>query len=154
MRLPTKRKQQVVKIKASLEDQFKREAKLVFPNECYAIMLGHVKGGEKVVDWLLFPDVTCNHSTPDYVNIREEWWRHAFDVAKLKEMVVLGDIHSHCYENVTGTRDCSPSEADWDRFDRNYVMGICTITKPPNSDRMRASIRYWEVAPRVTKKEG
>lgn len=142
-----KRKVESLKVRKSIEDQFKAEAKMLFPKECYAICLGTVDAkGRRSIEFLIFPDIVGDYSTEDLVMVQDQWWEHARRVAKLKDMEVIGDIHSHCYEADEEVRDASPSMQDWDRFDRSYVQGICAITRVA-SGRLRASLRWWDAPP-------
>lgn len=146
---PDKRRVARLKIKQALIDQFKREAKYLFPVECYAIMLGQRTCGSAEVKWLMFPDIMGDYSTEEAVMVQERWWQHAHAVAKAKDMVVLGDIHSHCYEAAAPVKDHAPSEDDWERFGREYFQGICVCTKTKTGG-IRSSVKFWESTPDVT----
>ena len=150
MSLPPKRKTKTLKVPRSIEDAFKRQAKKLFPLECYAIALGHEKNGKRNIHFLIFPDPDGYNSTDGKVRILNEWWEHARKVARVKKMDILGDIHSHTYDREEGGifKDASPSQADWERLDRNYIQGICVINRVKGG-RLISTLKWWDVGPNL-----
>lgn len=130
-------------------DQFKFEAKSLYPKECYAILLGKRKDDRVTVEHVIFPDLDGTHSSSDSVTIQGKWYQHAEKVAALKGLEVVGDIHSHCRESDKHVDEHAPSQVDWEQLGHEgRVLGICAITKLP-SGQMRASIEFWHGNPRA-----
>jgi len=123
----------------SLRQQFIKAAKLAFPREEFCFLLGRRdENGIFTVAELYFPPGRENSSTVDYVEPDVEWFRWAREIGFQKGLIILGDLHSHCYDaNKEGVADTSPSEQDFqymeaikDDAEHYYsIMGICRVVK-------------------------
>jgi hypothetical protein len=153
-------KQINIALPRKIDKLFKDEAKRLFPKECYAIMVGHCdRKGNLAISDLYFPDVYGMASNTDEVNVLPEWWRHAERLAESKDMVLLGDIHSHPFTH----KECkiynashAPSEADWlgttgaNPFWREwFVQGICVI-RETKAHKLLSSMKFWGTPPCAT----
>jgi len=136
-----------VEVSRKLLDQFKREAKLAFPREKFAYLVGHDCCSDVYVEDLYFPDGVDACCTEDTVNVRPHWIIEARAHASDIEAEVLGDIHSHPFRHGTGDPDRSPSEHDIDRA-WGSIYGICLVHQDRNK-RLRSSIRFWAAQPPV-----
>lgn len=143
--LPAKRGKVYISIEKPLIEQVKREARRLYPVECYAVMLGERTDTGCRIEWLVWPDVSGIHSTEDNVMIKPEWIMHAAGIARDKGLEVIGDVHSHCYESSTVVADHAPSQGDWERLDRNYIQCICVVTKTKKG--LRAGVKFWAMPP-------
>lgn len=112
-----------VKIPKSLVRRIRQEAKAAFPNECYAVLLGHwTPPLVEVADIWVPPDV---QSGPKHVSLRPEWIVEAKDYAREIGYELVGDMHSHTFTRQDALNgvvyDTSPSANDlkayrWDRL--------------------------------------
>jgi proteasome lid subunit RPN8/RPN11 len=146
-----------VNIPKKIADHFKNEAKLLWPNEHYAILIGARLGGDVFeIDSLFYPPEFLIVSSPTHLDINYQ----SFDLAKKHAdsmgLEVLGDIHSHCYDKLAvNGNDCGPSEIDLDQCipprritaGQTTIFGICTIWKRPKT--MRSRIRFWPQIPQI-----
>jgi proteasome lid subunit RPN8/RPN11 len=147
---PDKRECVGVTISRRLVDQIKREAKRLFPVECYGIMLGTRASSSITIEQIIWPDVSGTHATEDFVMVKPEWQQHAEGVARDSGLQVIGDVHSHCYEQPV--TDHAPSQDDWDRLDRTYIQAIVVVTPCGKPGSLRASVKIWDCPRSVTMK--
>ena len=148
-----------VVVPVEITNEFKKKAKLVFPNEAFAYLLGHEEDNVVIVDELFFPKDVDSFCTPGNVHIQWGWGKQAQRRAKKIDGLVLGDIHSHPYTHEELTpppcvcgrdkhskmkADMAPSEQDWEAFKENkfQLMGLCIITETKNK-RLRAKTKFW-----------
>lgn len=120
----------VVKFPRYLKRRFLKEAKALFPNEAYALILGvRLDDGSLEIKDLFIPEDIQKYSTPEFVNVPDEWFRKAHELAFYSNSIVLGDIHSHCYRKNEGITDATPSEGDYRRVAevRKYMMHYYSI---------------------------
>lgn len=128
---------------ARLQNAFKKAAKAAFPREEYALLLGKCdENGEFKVEDLYFPSDRAENSGPYHVDVRDEWFKHAQERYFKQGLIVLGDIHSHCYDSGKETpADMMPSEVDIhslsylkDGLEPYYsIMGILRLIKKKKS---------------------
>lgn len=127
-----------------------RKAKKAFPNEEYAILLGNFRGQRFFVKELYFPPERLNVMSPDFVPVQPEWFTEAHKYARSKNLYILGDIHSHCYEmSEPGFPGTDPSEADWEYAEymkkatgnKYRLMGIVRVLK--REDKYMCRSRFW-----------
>jgi hypothetical protein len=78
--------------------------------------------------------------TPDYIQFEEDELDHQGDEAKEERLELLGTIHSHTSEDLSG----EPSILDiyGSTAAIETVIGICAIEKR-ESGRMKTLVRYW-----------
>jgi len=136
-----------------LEREFKRQAKAVFPRECYGILLGTVAGDSVVVDEIWIPPVEelRAFATPTEVTTEgvTKWYLDAIERAREEDLTIVGDVHSHPYPWSTyggQNKDRTQSESDLEsqEFSNPLVCGICTISEQAREGgRLRASFRWW-----------
>ena len=132
-----------------LSSKFHKAAKLLFPNEEYAILLGRETAEGFCIDHLYFPTERLNSQSPDYVKVRPNWFETAQEMAEMLELEVIGDIHSHCYEEIDSTAGTDPSEADWEYAESQRLesagiyrlMGIVRVLK--KGDKLSCRTRFW-----------
>jgi proteasome lid subunit RPN8/RPN11 len=142
-----------VELPKSLAGEFKKAAKLIFPVESYAILLGKVsKNGVYRVKELYFPPEAPFHANENVVNVRDSWWKDARVIARGKKLSLLGDIHSHTYDKQwVPDKTCQPSTADLERFDflrrktrlPAPIFGIVCVY--PSKRGYEAIFKFWPV---------
>jgi proteasome lid subunit RPN8/RPN11 len=142
-----------VELPKKLASEFRKAAKLVFPVESYAILLGKVGGnGVYKVHELYFPPEAPSYSTDDIVNVQDSWWKDARLIARGKKLSLLGDLHSHTYPPAwEPDKTCQPSTADLERFDflrrktrlLAPIFGIACIY--PSKRGYETVFKFWPV---------
>ena len=134
-----------------LSKKFYREARKAFPDEEYAILLGKKTREGFRIDYLYFPTERLNDRSPDFVNVDQNWFETAQEMANTLNLEVLGDIHSHCYaadEDGFGA-GTDPSEADWEWAEamktisggKYRLLGIVRVLKKGN--KLSCRTRFW-----------
>lgn len=146
-----------VRIPKALEEHFKKSAKAAFPNEEYAILIGHKSGPEtfEVID-LYYPADRQRFCSPHHVKVQAKWFKEARKEARSRGYRLIGDIHSHPYDNEPA--DASPSECDWDNAEypkywtngAQIITGICMVIKKPT--RWYSRVRFWPTFRAIRKK--
>lgn len=104
---------------AYLQRHFAKLARKLFPKEAYCILLGRKLENSPYlfhIEDLYIPADLEKHVSPDFVNVQKSWFGMAHEVAFQYGKLVLGDLHSHCYDESSGFSDAAPSEADLDRI--------------------------------------
>ncbi len=132
-----------------LSQKFYKVARSAFPNEEYAILLGKKTPEGFQIDHLYFPSERLNDLSPDYVNVQPNWFETAQEMAGMLKLEVLGDIHSHCYEEIDSHAGTDPSEADWEYAEQKRIlsggkyrlMGIVRVLK--KGDKLSCRTRFW-----------
>jgi hypothetical protein len=149
-----------VELPRKLAMEFKKAAKIQFPAECYAIILGKAgKNGVYRPSELYFPPDAPKFSHDDVVWVQDRWWKDARLIARGKKLSLLGDIHSHCYSDEwIPDKTCQPSVTDLSRFDflcrktkiKAPIFGICCLF--PSKRGMEMRLKFWPVArnPKLT----
>lgn len=138
-----------------LIEQFKRSAKKRFPIEDFAFILGTRLNSKLVVKYLWFPHDREQHTTDEAVFTPVHWITGVKQIALDRGLEVLGDIHSHCFED---RMDCIPSEHDLDHPEimeflsegEESFQAICTVWKTPKTKR--AAIRLWPIFKKIKTK--
>jgi hypothetical protein len=97
-----------------LQDRFKKSAKKIFPVEECAFLIGRKdENGDYRVEDLYFPEDRLEHSSDVHIDISSKWFRTAQETYFERGQVVLGFLHSHCYDaKKEGIADLMPSLAD------------------------------------------
>lgn len=128
-----------VEISRRVITAFKIQAKLAFPRETIAYMIGEDAGTAVSIENLWFPEDAVG--TRNSIMLHDAWRTIAQDAAKDLDMTVLGTIHSHPYP-----ADCvanpAPSVEDLVHGDLGPLMGICTVLRMRNGG-LRSAIRIW-----------
>jgi proteasome lid subunit RPN8/RPN11 len=142
-----------VELPKKVASEFKKHAKLIFPIEGYAILMGKVtKSGVYRVSELYFPPEALSKSTDSVVWVQDSWWKDARGVARGKKLSLLGDLHSHCFDaSWTPDKTCQPSTADLERFDFLWrktrlpapIFGIACIY--PSKRGYETVFKFWPV---------
>jgi proteasome lid subunit RPN8/RPN11 len=142
-----------VEFPKALAGKYKREAKNIFPVECYAILLGKVtKKGVYRVTELYFPPDAPSFSTDEIVDVQDSWWKDARVLAREKKLSLLGDLHSHCWPpSYAPDKSGQPSTADLERFDflrrktrlPAPIFGICCVY--PSKRGYEGVFKFWPV---------
>ncbi len=139
----------IVEVKASRRavDQFKTAARKCFPNETYAMLIGHEHPKGADIHYVWFPESVI--SSPAQILVDSAWIIEAEEWAREEhDMVVVGDIHSHPYKYTErpiggGLPDHSQSEADIDVWPEwKKINGICRVVEF-ESGILRCSVRFW-----------
>ena len=122
--------------------EFKVKAKDIFPLEQYAVAIGTIDGSTVEVEDIIYPEFK---STDCQVFLNPIVLSEIALEAKECGLRVLGDIHSHCYEeeySIDGYKmDRARSEADHYYAPLFIIQGICVIIK--HKGKMKASIKWW-----------
>lgn len=127
-----------VKISRKLISEFKKSAKMAYPHEEYAILLGyHDENTGFLILGFYFPPDRGAFVDEANVHIQPRWTKEAQKTAKSIGLQVIGDIHSH------PSGECGPSECDIDSQTASSaeIFGICGITKTRRG--LRSRIRFW-----------
>lgn len=137
---------------AKLSSKLYKRAKKAFPNEEYAILIGkRLKNKDFEVVFLYFPTERLNDQHPEHVNVDQNWFETAHEMALTFGLEVLGDIHSHCYDvyEEGGNPGTDPSEADWEWAEemknisggKYRLLGIVRVLK--KGDKVSCRARFW-----------
>lgn len=138
-----------VEIHQNVARRFVRLSKKRFPIETFAILLGRRTETKLVVSDLFIPTDLDKFTTEEVVFGNPEWPKLAKIKAQEEGLLILGDIHSHCFKEQI---DCVPSEFDWDHSQdilkitegKMATMGILTIwRKPP--EKYKSRLRFWPI---------
>jgi proteasome lid subunit RPN8/RPN11 len=96
------------------------------------------------VEDIWVPEDLQGQCTKTNVFLKDEWWTLAAREAALKDLSVIGDIHSHP-ARYKGRPDCAPSEDDWhNNLPGHFIHGVCVVQKLANGN-LRATTRLWPV---------
>lgn len=103
-----------------------------YPNECCGFLIGTETKAKTTVDYIYIPEDQEKQSTEDYINITQDWWDEAVELAENHDFKLLGFIHSH-----PDYKETSMSEGDLaltDLFKQELdvfepIMGIVAVWK-------------------------
>ena len=97
MESPTK-----IHISASLLKKIKDSAKAMMPKEDFGILLGTLSEGDITICDVYFPPDRANHTTENSVpaTAMRVWYRQARKILKKRELLILGDTHSHPFSSL------------------------------------------------------
>lgn len=143
--------QVIIQVSEQLTKEFNKKAKKSFPNEAFAYLMGHIESEKIIVDDLFYPADVDSFCIPGQVNVQQKWMTEAKRRAKSTNTIILGDIHSHSYNNKQVkmyNADTSPSEQDWNSLVDGHIMAICLITELKDG-RLRARTKFWGPMPQV-----
>lgn len=124
-----------------------KEAKKAFPRETYAFLLGSEDENTKNIQELYIPSDQDKWCTSECVMRTNFWVKEAKKYIKSKNLVVLGDIHSHCYFDIdakTCDESLSFTDITYSYFVRESfkcpdpIVGLLILKKPKH--RIRASV--------------
>lgn len=96
----------------------------------------------KATQWIIVPD--------------ENWLREVEKRAEEDDLVVVGDIHSHCSQNSDGFNcETAPSEGDWAAvpryqylFSGTYTfMAVMALHK--SAVKIRSKVGFWPLLPPI-----
>ena len=134
--------------KSAIRD-FRRAAKLGFPNEVLAYLFGHDLGHTIIVESIWVPE--DQEAATSWVRVHAHFDWEAAQLAVEEDLQVIGDIHSHPWsskelkklDGISTGQDRSPSETDWDcRIGTRWITGICQVDQT-KTGKLRASERFW-----------
>lgn len=140
----------VVLVPPAVTRELYRRARHIFPCEVYGILLGRETDDRVEVLAIYYPPEQKDRPSPDFVNANYSWFKPAHTLAAGLGVEILGDIHSHCYdESLEVGSDLSPSESDWhwqnqirhDTGGRYRYMGIVRVLK--KGTKLTCSTRFW-----------
>lgn len=137
----------IVELPPKLLRKFKQLAKNAWPKEAYALLIGQIIGDTIFVDDLWLPpgqqEVASESTvcTQNNVSVFEGWWADAIEEVKETGHIIVGDIHSHPYDD-HHTFDASPSEVDWLCPLRGQIQIVCA-TQKRKSGRFRFKLMVW-----------
>lgn len=122
--------------------KFKEYCKAGFPYERFGVLLG-VMSEDKwnfMVSriWMPDEDSTKKWCKKDRVYVPDEWWAEAQDEAEEHELMVVGDVHSHCFE---GPSDGVRSERDLRYSQWWAIEGVVVVW--PTRTRLVSRVRWW-----------
>jgi len=134
-------------------EKLKKHFKKMYPVENCAILLGLKIKDRYYIKEAYIPPVQEDCSAV-HVQIKNEYYQDAKEMAKPLKLKVLGDIHSHCFDELV--EDGSPSEGDWRGVwymkevcnVRNPIFGILKIDKTKKK-RFRSKITFWNSTPPI-----
>lgn len=133
-----------LEISERLVRRLEKAARLAFPRETFALLLGEDAGTNSVVTDLYFPENVAQHATNVSVEYQPLWLIDAMEYAGAHSLDVLGDWHSHPYrsgEEVFILEDCAaPSGGDLES--QRMITGITALHEKP-SGRKYAKTRFW-----------
>lgn len=124
--------------------EFRKAAKLAFPREAFAYLLGRDAGTLVEIEELYFPEDVAEHATHSSVDVQHHWELDAKTHASDSGLSIVGDLHSHPYNylQTDGVRqDCVPSESDHESRCCG-IVGICVVTEQ-RSGQLRSTIKFW-----------
>jgi hypothetical protein len=133
--------------------RFKRKARERFDTEEFGILLGSTSTDGVLVAAVYFPPFRLDEATNEDVELDCDWYYDANEYGKNLGLVVVGDIHSHCYQYRPDLSppDHTPSESDWDSADMlrglfpSYsLFGVCRVVQLKNK-RLKSSIKLWTI---------
>ncbi len=127
-----------VEVDRRVTNKARRLAREFFPCEMYMYLLGRVyKNKVKICDYHVPADLAAN-SSEEGIWTPKCWVKQAKKYAQSQGLIIVGDIHSHPYQNVevqTVHPDClsaSPSEWDYDHPGVGGIQGILVILEKDN----------------------
>lgn len=135
-----------------LISEFRLNAKRRFPKETYAVFLGVVDEPDvvEVVEMLVCPEERLVRSSQWEVVPEESWLTEVETAAEKDDLVVVGDIHSHCSRDEDGfVCQTAPSTGDlktvgryqW-LFKGHYAfMAVMALHK--GRVKIRSSVDFW-----------
>jgi proteasome lid subunit RPN8/RPN11 len=143
-----------------IANKFKKIAKSLFPIEAFGILLGEIADdGTVSIEEIYFPP-DAQHEANEYeVIVYDNWFTDAAKLGIEKGLVVIGDIHSHCFnEKQAAGMLHEPSEDDWRNSEsinklvcNSYCcFAVCRVVKKNN--KLRATIKFWPVIQDITTK--
>lgn len=128
-------------------------AKHAFPAEEYAIILGiKTEDGNFEVKDLYYPEDRLDGSTPESIDIDEKWFEQAQEDGFRRGLIVLGDVHTHCYDEAReGVAENAPSAVDYDwlahaKFNLAHyysIMGILRVVKRKKTGRFSCDLMLY-----------
>lgn len=135
---------------------FRAAAKKSFPREAYGLFLGRAepRGAIEVEDLVICPPEGVEKASQWLVVPKLDWLKRAVERAGAEDLMIVGDIHSHCAKPKDGFyAKTSPSEGDWGdtpRFQKVLgpefsFMAIMALNK--GRARMRSRITFWPLLP-------
>lgn len=147
-----------IRCNPKLIQEFRHAAKKAFPKEIYGVFLGVFDEPDvvEVVEMLLCPKEETVRSTQWVVMPSEAWLAEVEKSGKEDDLVVVGDIHSHCSTKENGFYcETAPSEGDWASvphyqglFKGNYTfMAIMALNK--GETKIRTKVNFWPLLPPV-----
>jgi hypothetical protein len=143
-----------IEVRKKALDNFKRRAKLAYPKEILAYLIGEKLGDLYLVEDMYFPEMVELACAKDAVYYQDWWPEEAKEYAKDHHLEVIGDIHTHPrkFKKWKGlTSEVTPSEGDYVNG-WNGICGICAVTEL-KSKRLKATVAFYGPTPRVEFKE-
>ena len=143
-----------------LAAKFVREARKHFPREFLAYCIGSKgRGNSIVVRDLVFPgEGDIVKATEHFVSASLGFEARALREAIDKGWYLLGDLHTHCYDQLADPKgtfhaasDPAPSYQDYDRFNEErtfapfVIFGVCELRKVGRKTMSR--ITFWPATP-------
>lgn len=120
-----------VSVERSVLEDFKRRAKVAFPRETMAYLIGRDLGDRMSIEGLYVPMGQAVYCSALKVAIPPRWEDEAREHARGLGAAVIGDIHSHprCYHEWKGQlSERTPSETDHKQGWAG-LSGICVVSE-------------------------
>jgi proteasome lid subunit RPN8/RPN11 len=131
-------------VSRGLINEFKGEARVAFPRETFAYLLGRDAGTIVEIEELFTPMDVDEWCTETGVDISDDWLPAAKKHAREHGLKVVGDIHSHPfrYGEIGKLKpECTPSEEDIDNG-MPWIVGICQVNQA-KTGRLTTRVRFW-----------
>ena len=138
-----------VAVPSNIVAGFRYRAKRIFPLEVFGLLLGSHRKSQYIIEDIHYPIDWHEQAREDRVCIRQGWWVEAAIAAGWQDLGVIGDMHSHCYEDVKVVKDCALSQQDCGRFEVGYLQGVMVVTRCGDG-KLRSRFRFWAPCPQTT----
>ena len=122
--------------------KFRKQAKLAYPNEFCAFLIGYNNKENVFIDKFYIPKNQEEFATPDHIDIPSDWWEEAEDFADDNMMIVVGFIHTHPDFSDTALSEHDTTLFTYFReFIKNPIMGIMGIWS--EKDKLKTRVSFW-----------
>lgn len=126
-----------LKLASGLVREFSALARLAYPCETYALLIGCETRRCVEVSELYIPDDVADYASKRYVYTPDHWYIEAQEHAREVGCDLIGDIHSH-----PGYVSCERSEGDHDGTPHwRHIAGIVAVWETARG--LRTSTRFW-----------
>jgi proteasome lid subunit RPN8/RPN11 len=123
--------------------RFKALCKSAYPVERFGALIGSMSDDRWSVSvariWTPPESEARRYCSKSKICLPDQWWTEAQEEAEEEGFMVVGDVHSHCYE---GPSDGVRSETDLIHSKWWAVEGVVTIW-PTRRGVLRSHVRFW-----------
>lgn len=125
--------------------KFRKFLKTMYPKEGCGFLIGVELVRFTIVDKIYIPTDQVPFATKASIDVQDEWWDEAEDLAKESNLTVVGFIHSHPEYQDTSMSEMDLAMTDYVKIQLNEVenpiMGVVGIYKAKN--RMMTRVGLW-----------